>query len=245
MSEDTNILLQHFLRELKQVQLKNEELQQKLYSTPKNYSIELGELYGALAKAQSTMEVAGCNRTNPFLKTKYSDLKDIIKASRKSLAANNLSVTQSINRNDNGQLTLTTILGHASGQFISSELPLNPPKSDPQSLGSYISYMRRYAYASLCGVVSGDEDDDAEEIMTQAREVAPKLNKRHQPKDEPYEFVSQDQIKELEFELEGYDDIYEEVLEKMKLNSLADMPKSRFLTAVKRIREIKQAREGK
>lgn len=246
MSEETNILLQHFLREHQQLRAKYEELRLEKEQAPQDHSEELGELFAALAKAQTTMEVAGCNKTNPYFKNKYADLKDIIKASRKALSNNNLAVTQQIKRNDHGQQLLVTTLGHCSGQYISSILPLNPPKSDPQTLGSYISYMRRYAYASMCGVVSSDEDDDAEQAMAQAREIkAKKTVSKYNPKNEPYEFITKEQLEELEAELEGYDDIHEEVLEKLVIQSLADMPKSKFLNSIKRIRQIKQDREGK
>jgi hypothetical protein len=48
---------------------------------------------------------------------------------------------------------------HESGEFISSTLTLKPVKDDPQGRGSAITYARRYAYASILGLVS-DADDD-------------------------------------------------------------------------------------
>jgi hypothetical protein len=38
-------------------------------------------------------------------------------------------------------------------------MPLNPVKSDPQALGSAITYARRYAYSAVLGLVTETDDD--------------------------------------------------------------------------------------
>ena len=55
-------------------------------------SIELDKLYAALAKAQLEMFPAKTGSSNPYFKSKYADLASIVKASRKPLGANGLSV---------------------------------------------------------------------------------------------------------------------------------------------------------
>lgn len=127
-------------------------------------SLELGELFKALAKAQAAMEEAKKDSNNPFFKSNYADLASVIKASRKALAANDLSVIQRIKVVED-QKFLFTRLGHASGQWIESYTPINPSKEDIQSFGSYITYLRRYSYAAMVGVASSDEDDDGEKAM--------------------------------------------------------------------------------
>src|ERR1700742_2994944 len=125
------------------------EMQQCMVSKNKECSQELGELMGALAKAQGEMEVAGKDSANPFFKSKYADLASIVSASRPYLAKNGLSVMQKIELDGEDRRILVTILGHSSGQFITSRMIINPLKEDIQSLGSAITYLRRYAYASL------------------------------------------------------------------------------------------------
>jgi len=122
----------------------------------------LDKLYGALAKAQLEMFPAKTSSSNPFFKSKYADLASIVKASRKALAMNGLAVIQRIVRNGSAGMTLLTRLCHASGQWIESSMTVNPPKQDIQSLGSYLTYLRRYTYSSIVGVVACEEDDDAE-----------------------------------------------------------------------------------
>jgi hypothetical protein len=211
-------------------------------------SKDLNELFAALAKAQIEMNTASLNSENPYFKTRYSDLCEIVRASRPCLAKNGLSVIQQILTNCDGQSVLHTILGHVSGQYIETQMRIVPPKADVQSLGSYLSYLRRYSYAALVGVTSSNEDDDGEIAVFQDRDKMQKatsVNTKYNPREESYQTVSKDQLEELEYELAEYPDIASEILEKMKLQHLADLPKSKYMVSLQRIREIKQLRNGK
>lgn len=208
----------------------------------------LSDLFAALAKAQSEMQIAALDSENPYFKSKYADLASIVKASRPALTKNGLSVIQQILPNDDGQNILHTILCHSSGQWIESRMRILPSKPDVQSLISYVTYIRRAAYAALIGVVTGDEDDDGERAVAESREVYAKgvaVNTKYNPKEESYESVSKDQLDELEYELTEFPDIAEQILESMKIQSLADLPKSKYSASIRRIREIKQIRSGK
>lgn len=208
-------------------------------------SIDLKQLFAALAKAQGEMEVAGKKSENPYFKSRYADLAEIVRASRAYLSKNGLSVIQQILPNNDGQSILHTILAHASGEWISSQMKIIPPKSDIQTLGSYITFLRRYSYASLVGIVSSEEDDDGEVAVATERELFAKGPAEvYKPKNESYDTVSKDQLEELQYELINYPDIAEEVLTKMKIQSLADLPKSKFRISIERIREIKNLRNS-
>ena len=122
----------------------------------------LDKLYAALAKAQLEMLPAKTGSSNPFFKSKYADLASIVRASRKALASNGLAVIQRIVRNGSAGMTLLTRLCHSSGQWIESSMTVNPPKQDIQSLGSYLTYFRRYTYGAIVGVVVSGEDYDGE-----------------------------------------------------------------------------------
>ena len=56
---------------------------------------------------------------------------------------------------------LTTLLMHSSGEFIGSYMTAKPAQENPQVLGSMLTYLRRYALASVVGVVSDDDDGEA------------------------------------------------------------------------------------
>ncbi len=123
-------------------------------------SENIGELAKALAAAQGEMGAASKDATNPHFKTRYADLASIMDACRGPLTRAGLSVTQLPGRGDDGAVTLTTILMHASGQHIGSVIGARPAQENPQVVGSILTYLRRYALASVVGVVS--DDDDAE-----------------------------------------------------------------------------------
>lgn len=239
--------LNSVLQAIKELSTKIDILNKKEKIQPAK-SEELKDLLGALAKAQGEIKTAGLTAVNPYFKSSYSDMAEIVRVSRPALTKNGLSVIQQILPNNDGQNILHTILGHESGQWIESRMRILPPKPDIQSLGSYITYLKRYAYAAIIGVVSSDEDDDGERSMSDIRHETAKgtkLNTKYNPKDQSYESITKEQLEELEYELGEYTDIAEMILDGLKIQSLADMPKSKYLPAIKRIREIKNLREGK
>jgi len=123
-------------------------------------SAEIGELAAALAKAQGEMEGAAKSADNPFFKSKYADLSAVWSAARKALSTNNLAVIQTTEPTEDRVVVVTT-LAHASGQWIRGKLSMRPVKSDPQGVGSCITYARRYALAAMVGVAPEDDDGNA------------------------------------------------------------------------------------
>lgn len=208
-------------------------------------SNSLNELFGALAKAQSEMKPAQKGSENPYFKSRYADLEEVVNSSRPALTKNGLAVLQQVKLNADGQSILHSILGHSSGQFIESRMRIVPPKTDIQSFGSYLTFLRRYAYAALIGVVTGEHDDDGEVAMVEARQIIAKgPSNKYNPKEQSFETVTKEQLEEMEYELQGCPDLAEEILDKMRIQSLADLPKSKYMVSIQRIREIKNARAG-
>lgn len=198
------------------------------------HSAELNELFAALAKAQSEMPIAKTDSTNPFFKSKYADLTAIVKVSRPSLSKNGLAVTQ-LPLFVNGREILFTRLTHSSGQWIECTMPLNPPKSDAQTRGSYMTYMKRYSYAAITGVVAEGEDDDAEAAMAPSRAAAPSTESKK---------ITQSQRDILRQEIGDMKDVMEELLKSIPTRKLSDMPASKYTNTLNKIREIKKAREA-
>lgn len=94
---------------------------------------------------------------NPFFKSKYASLSNILDAINTPLNECGLSFSQF----PTGQNGLTTILMHPeSGEYIMADYEMKPVKDDPQGRGSVITYQRRYALAAILGL-NIDEDDDA------------------------------------------------------------------------------------
>ena len=121
------------------------------------HSPTIGEISKALVKAQKTMKPAKKTKINPFFKSKYADLEDVIEAVRKPFTDNGLSFFQSTLPHESAIMVVTTIT-HESGEWIRGYLPVRPVKNDPQSLGSAITYGKRYGLQALSGQPSEDDD---------------------------------------------------------------------------------------
>jgi uncharacterized protein YidB (DUF937 family) len=128
-------------------------------------SEQINELAAALAKAQAAIQPAAKDAQNLGFKdskgkpSKYADLAAVWEACRAPLSANGLSVIQLPADAEPGRAALTSVLMHASGQYISSTFSMKLMQKTPHGSGSALTYLRRYALAALVGVVA-DEDDD-------------------------------------------------------------------------------------
>ncbi len=65
-----------------------------------------------------------------------------------------------------GQILLTTLLAHASGEWISSDWPVCSASETaaPHRTGAALTYAQRYALFALVGIV-GEDDLDAPETV--------------------------------------------------------------------------------
>jgi len=124
-------------------------------------SAEIDQLAKALCAAQSVMKGAVKDATNPAFRTTYADLASVWDAARSPLTSNGLSVSQHPGRTEDGQVSVTTILMHSSGQHIISVVSAMPTQGTPQAAGSVVTYLRRYALSSVVGIAPEDDDGHA------------------------------------------------------------------------------------
>ena len=111
----------------------------------------------ALAKAQSEMKNPPKDSVNPHFKSRYADLATVRDTVMPVLNRHGLSVLQ-LPCECEQQPALTTILMHESGEWVETTILLRG-KSDPQGVGSALTYMRRYTLQSIAGVAADDDDD--------------------------------------------------------------------------------------
>ena len=131
-----------------------------------NIAVALHRFHGLMGKV-------GKDATNPHFKNKYASLSNIIEATTPHLNAVGLSIIQLPCESG-----LETMLLHTSGEYISS-VSLTPCKdaSNPQALGSALTYAKRYSYAGALNL-NIDEDDDANAATAVPKQVT-------QPKPQP------------------------------------------------------------
>ena len=120
-------------------------------------SDKIDKLASALSKAQSEMKGAEKKSINPFFNSGYADLHTVIESSFPHLTKNGLSVIQG-NESRPGEFFVTTMLLHESGQWIKSKLKMPIEKVTAQSIGSTITYGRRYGLSAITGIAQYDDD---------------------------------------------------------------------------------------
>jgi hypothetical protein len=128
-----------------------------------NQSESIIDLASALCLAQAEMGGAVKDSNNPFFKSKYADLTSVIRVIKPAFAKHGLSFIQLPVTSEGGKgVGVSTMLMHNSGQWIQGEYLLPMDKVSAQGAGSAITYARRYALSSLCGIPQVDLD--AEDI---------------------------------------------------------------------------------
>jgi hypothetical protein len=146
----------------------------------------IGAIAGALAKAQIELNNPEKSLTatirSPFPREidrtfRYASLSSGLDLVRKSLGRHEIATVQTTSIDDAaGLIRLTTVLAHASGEWISSVWPVCPVSETaaPQRMGAALSYARRYALFTLVGI-AGEDDLDAPDLGGAADPAAAKI----------------------------------------------------------------------
>jgi hypothetical protein len=133
----------------------------------------IGTIAAALAKAQgelvnpektltaTIMSPFPCEEAKVF---RYASLASGLDIVRKNLSAHEIATIQTTAIEDD-QIRLTTLLAHASGEWISSIWPVCAvaETASPHRLGAALTYARRYALFALVGL-AGEDDLDAPDL---------------------------------------------------------------------------------
>ena len=97
---------------------------------------------------------------------RYAPLSSGLDIVRKTLGQHEIATVQTtaIDR-EAGMVNLTTMLAHASGEWIASDWPVCPvaETANPQRMGAALTYARRYALFTLVGI-AGEDDLDAPDL---------------------------------------------------------------------------------
>jgi hypothetical protein len=147
-------------------------------------SADVNEIAGALARAQKSFaevvkdtEVAVPLKQGQGYKYKFATLASILNACTEHLNDNDIALTQPTQTairevkflDDHGlqktdwfcDVMVETTLTHKSGQFMASVFTLPALNTSPQSIGSAISYARRYALQAFLAIAVEDDDGQA------------------------------------------------------------------------------------
>lgn len=205
-------------------------------------SKELNELFSALSKAQGEMKTAGKGCHNPQYNSYYADWETVKEVSREPLANNGLAVSQPIIQLEKNYKVVYTVLGHSSGQFIASTWHINPKEKEKkdgklmpitvQSEGGEVTYIKRYAYASIIGLSIGADDDGNSATGYVQSERRSNTSNDYASGNT----MTLDQIKNLEQAIAGLGNeqwIRARILEFNEVGSLAELPASKYMAVFK------------
>lgn len=123
-----------------------------------------------ILSVQSKIKPIVKDATNPFFKSKYFDINGILAELKPLLIAEGLTVLQPLTEIE-GKLALKTMV-ILNDERLEFTCPL-PENTDPQKMGSAITYFRRYALQSLFLLEA--EDDDAQSASTPVKTYTPKV----------------------------------------------------------------------
>ena len=113
-------------------------------------------IYKKIYDAKKQIGILTKDSKNPFFKSNYLSLNGLIDAVDGVFESNGLLVLQPIE----AEWVKTKIFDIDTGEFVSSEIHL-PNITDPQKLGSAITYYRRYTLQSLLGLQAEDDDGNS------------------------------------------------------------------------------------
>ena len=147
-------------------------------------SDSIGALAAALAKAQgeltnpektltATLPAAGPGVGEPR-SFRYASLASGLEIVRQCLGRHEIAVMQTTTL-DEACVRLTTMLVHASGEWVSSDWPVCPISelASPQRMGAALTYARRYGLFALAGI-AGEDDLDAPDLNSGAAAAFPR-----------------------------------------------------------------------
>src|SRR5262249_55909411 len=135
------------------------------------FSETIGTIAAALARAQAqlvnpekslvgTIRSEGSGADHAF---RYAPLSSGLDIVRKTLTQHEIATVQTTSIDEvAGIVRLSTVLAHASGEWIASDWPVCAisETATPHRMGAALTYARRYALFTLVGI-AGEDDLDA------------------------------------------------------------------------------------
>jgi hypothetical protein len=139
-------------------------------------SPSIASLAAALAKAQAelvnpekslTATIRSDERGRADQTFRYASLSSGLDIVRKTLGQHEIATVQTTAIDQAaGVVNLTTVLAHASGEWIASDWPVCSVSdtATPRRMGAALTYARRYALFTLVGI-AGEDDLDAPDLL--------------------------------------------------------------------------------
>ena len=152
-------------------------------------SEHIGTIAAALARAQAELvnpekSLVGTIRTDGPGATersfRYAPLSSGLEIVRKTLSQHEIATVQTTSIDQPaGIVRLSTVLAHASGEWIASDWPVCAisETATPHRMGAALTYARRYGLFTLVGI-AGEDDLDAPDLTHPSSETRKTSNSK-------------------------------------------------------------------
>jgi hypothetical protein len=132
--------------------------------------VKLEVIFTKIDKIKKKVGKISKDSENPFYKSKYFDINSLLEHLEPLLQEEGLLLLQPIRENQ----VVSEIIDIESNEGISSSMTL-PELTDPQKMGSAVTYYRRYTLASLLALQSEDDDGN---LASGNKQVEPATEKQ-------------------------------------------------------------------
>lgn len=192
----------------------------------------------ALVETQKELKQPLKDAKNPFFKSEYVPLENVAEAITESATKHGLAFSQYATTTESGNVSVGTIVFHESGEYIEfPPLILKPENTKPQSIGSAITYAKRYSLSAVFGITS-DKDDDGNKANGngEPQKQQQKRNQKQAPQNEPnvHEIVEK-YVQKLEELGVNRADVVEYVCNKHSVGNMFDIAPNILVGEIKQI----------
>lgn len=196
------------------------------------------KLSKSLVETQKELKQPLKDAKNPFFKSEYVPLENVAEAITQTATKYGLAFSQYATTTESGNVSVGTIVFHESGEYIEyPPLILKPENTKPQSIGSAITYAKRYALSAIFGITS-DKDDDGNKANGngEPQKQSQKRNQKQAPQNEPnvHEIVEK-YVQKIEELGVNRADIVEYVCNKHSVGNMFDIAPNILLGEIKQI----------
>lgn len=192
----------------------------------------------ALVETQKELKQPLKDAKNPFFKSEYVPLENVAEAITESATKHGLAFSQYATTTETGNVSVGTIVFHESGEFIEfPPLILKPENTKPQSIGSAITYAKRYSLSAVFGITS-DKDDDGNKANGngEPQKQPQKRNQKQAQNDEPdVHAIVEKYVQQLEMLGVKRADVVEYVCNKHNVGNMFDIQPNVLVGEIKQI----------
>lgn len=197
------------------------------------------KLSKSLVETQKELKQPLKDAKNPFFKSEYVPLENVAEAITQTATKYGLAFSQYATTTESGNVSVGTIVFHESGEYIEyPPLILKPENTKPQSIGSAITYAKRYALSAIFGITS-DKDDDGNKVNgnDEQQKQPQKRNQKQAPQnDEPdVHAIVEKYVQQLAVLGVKREDVVEYVCNKHNVGNMFDIQPNILVGEIKQI----------